>query len=56
MFSTTCDSANPTSKAGWESDNKGFERKRGWVVCSKSCATFSVLFDAKTTTVEQITL
>jgi len=27
----------------WESDNKGFERKRGWVVCIESCATFSVL-------------
>ena len=39
-----------------ESDNKGFEWKRGWVVWIKSCATFSVLFDGKTTTVEQITL
>ena len=27
----------------WESDNKGFEWKRDWVVCIKSCATFSVL-------------
>ena len=31
------------AEAGWESDNKGFARKRGWVVCIKSCATFSVL-------------
>jgi len=31
------------AEVGWESDNKGFERKRGWVVCIKSCATFSVL-------------
>jgi len=30
------------AEVGWESD-KGFERKRGWVVCIKSCATFSVL-------------
>ena len=30
-------------EVGWESDNKGFEQKRGWVVCIKSCATFSVL-------------
>jgi len=30
-------------EVGWESDNKGLERKRGWVVCIKSCATFSVL-------------
>jgi len=30
------------AEVGWESD-KGFERKRGWVVCSKSCATVSVL-------------
>ena len=27
----------------WESDNKGFEWKRGWVVCIKFCATFSAL-------------
>jgi len=27
----------------WESDNKGCERKKGWVVCIKSRATFSVL-------------
>jgi len=26
----------------WESDNKGFERKRVWVDCIKSWATFSV--------------
>jgi len=26
-----------------ESDDNGFERKRGWVVCIKSCATFSAL-------------
>jgi len=31
------------AEVGWESDNKGFKRKRGWVVCIKSCATFSVL-------------
>ena len=44
------------AEVGWESDNKGFERKRGWVVCIKSCATFLYSFDAKTTTVEQISL
>ena len=27
----------------WESDNNEFQRKKGWVVCIKSCATFSVL-------------
>jgi len=32
------------AEVGWEPENKGFERKRGWVVCIKSCATFSVLF------------
>jgi len=31
------------AEVGWESDNKGFERKRGRVVGIKSCATFSVL-------------
>jgi len=31
------------AEVGWESDNKGFERKTGWAVCFKSCATFSVL-------------
>jgi len=31
------------AEVSWESDNKGFERKRGWVVCIKSCTTFSVL-------------
>jgi len=31
------------AEVGWESDKKGFERKRGWVVCIKSCANFSVL-------------
>jgi len=31
------------AEVGWESDNKGIERKRVWVVCIKSCATFSVL-------------
>jgi len=31
------------AEEAWESDNMGFERKRGWVVCIKSCATFSVL-------------
>jgi len=31
------------AEVGWESDNKGFEWKRGWVVCIKSCVTFSVL-------------
>ena len=31
------------AEVGWESDDKGFERKRGWMVCIKSCATFSVL-------------
>jgi len=31
------------AEVGWESDNMGFERKRSWVVCIKSCATFSVL-------------
>ena len=31
------------AEVGWESDNKGFERKRGLVVCSKSWTTFSVL-------------
>jgi len=31
------------AEVGCESDNKGLERKRGWVVCIKSCATFSVL-------------
>jgi len=30
-------------EVGWESDNEGLERKWGWVVCIKSCATFSVL-------------
>ena len=46
------------AEVGWESDNKGFERKRGWVVCIKSCATFPVLVwcYSKTTTVEQISL
>jgi len=29
-------------EVGWEFD-KGFERIRGWVVCIKSCAIFSVL-------------
>jgi len=29
-------------KVGWESEDKGFEQKRSWVVCNKSCATFSV--------------
>ena len=31
------------AEVDWESANKGFERKRGWVVCIKSCATVSVL-------------
>jgi len=31
------------AEVGWESDDKGFERKIGWVVCIKSCAIFSVL-------------
>jgi len=31
------------AEVGWESGNKGFERKRGWVVCIESWATFSVL-------------
>jgi len=31
------------AEVGWESDDKGFNLKRGWVVCIKSCATFSVL-------------
>jgi len=31
------------TEVSWESDNKGFEPKRVWVVCIKSCATFSVL-------------
>jgi len=31
------------AEVGWESHDKGFERKRGWVVCIKSCATVSVL-------------
>ena len=30
------------AEVGWESDNKGFKRKRVWVVCIKFCATFSV--------------
>jgi len=43
------------AEVGWESDNKGFERKRGWVVCSL-VQHFLYLFDSKTTTVEQISL
>jgi len=31
------------AEVDWESDNKGFERKRSWVVCIKSWTTFSVL-------------
>jgi len=31
------------AEVGWESDIKGFERKRGWVICIKSCVTFSAL-------------
>jgi len=31
------------AEAGWESDNKGFERERRFVVCIKSCAPYSVL-------------
>jgi len=31
------------AEVGLESDNKGFERKRDWVVCIESWATFSVL-------------
>jgi len=31
------------AEVGWESDDKGFERKRVWKVSIKSCATFSVL-------------
>jgi len=31
------------AEVGWESDYKRFERKRGWVVCSKSCVTFFAL-------------
>jgi len=30
------------AEVGWESDNKGFEQKRGWVVCIKPWTTFSV--------------
>ena len=41
------------AEVGWESDNKGFDWKWNWVVCIKSWTTFS---DAKTTTVEQISL
>jgi len=31
------------AEVDWEFDNKGFERKRGWVVCIESWTTFSVL-------------
>jgi len=31
------------AEVGWESDIKGFERKRGWVICIKSYATLSAL-------------
>jgi len=31
------------AEVDWESENKGFERKIGWVVCIKSSTTFSVL-------------
>jgi len=31
------------AEVGWESDDEGFERKRVWVVCIKSYATFSLL-------------
>ena len=41
------------AEAGWESDNKGFERKRFVLSLVQS---FLYLFDAKTTTVEQISL
>jgi len=30
-------------EVGWESGNKGLERRRGWIVCIQSRATFSVL-------------
>jgi len=44
------------AEVNWESDNKGFERKRGWVVCRSLGQPFLYLFDAKTTTVEHISL
>jgi len=41
---------------GWESDNKGFERKEvGWFVLSL-VQPFLYVFDAKTTTVEHISI
>jgi len=44
------------SEVGWESDNKRFERKRGWVVCVSLGQPILYLSDAKTTTVAQISL
>jgi len=44
------------AEVGWESDNKGFSGKEvGWFVLSLA-QPFLYLFDAKTTTVEQIGL
>jgi len=44
------------AEVGWESDDKRFERKKGWVVLLSLVQPFLYLFDAKTTTVEQISL
>jgi len=44
------------AEVGWESDNKGFERKRGWWFVLSLVQPFLYLSDAKTTTVEQISL
>jgi len=44
------------AEVGWESDNKGFERKRRWWFVLSLGQLFLYLFDAKTTNVEQISL
>jgi len=56
MFSTIPIQRIQLAEVGWESDDEGFERKRGWVVCMSLVQPFRYLFDAKTTTVEHISL
>jgi len=58
IFSTICDSANPTSRGvDLESDNTrdSSEKEVGWFVLSLA-QPFLYLFDGKTTTVEQISV
>ena len=43
-------------EVGWESDDKGLERKRGWVFVLSLVQPFLYMSDAKTITVEQISL